>query len=128
MNLIPKLTYGATTIEFTYPPARDNGEAVDAKEKTSVALDGTRWVQVDYYEATRKIVLSFLSDSQITALRTWYENHASKGLKFDWYTDNEDETPTEYELARNSFTPEKVVPVGANAFLWAVTLEFRRVI
>lgn len=128
MNLIPKLVYGATTIEFTYPPAKDNGEAIDAKEKTTVSLDGTRWVQVDYTEATRKVVLSFLSDAQITALRTWYTTHASKGLSFNWYEDKDEAGFEEYELARNSFAPEKVVPVGVNSFLWAVTLEFRRVV
>jgi hypothetical protein len=125
--LIPKLVYGSTTIEFTYPPAQDEGEQIDAKEKQTTALDGTRWVKIDYWEVRRKITLSFLTDAQIAALRTWYLSHASMGYFFRWYEDKALTSYREYQIEKNSFTPAKVVPVGANSFLWEVSLEFRRV-
>lgn len=127
MNLIPKLTYNTTTIEFTYPPAKDDGETIDAKEKQTTALDGTRWVKIDYWEAKRKLTLSFLTDAQIEALRTWYTTHASLGYFFRWYDDKAYPSFREYQLDKNVFNPQKVVPVGVNSFLWQVTLEFRRV-
>jgi hypothetical protein len=127
MTLIPKLVYGTTTIEFTYPPAKDEGESIDAKEKQTTALDGTRWVKIDYWEVRRKITLSFLTDAQIAALRTWYVSHASMGYFFKWYDDKALTSFKEYQIERNSFTPAKVVPVGPNSFLWELTLEFRRV-
>lgn len=125
--LIPKLVYGTTTIEFTYPPKDDQGESIDAKERQTTALDGTRWVKIDYWEAKRRITLSFLTEAQINALRAWYKDHASQGLFFRWYDDKTLTTFREYQIERNSFVPQKVVPVGVREFLWEVTLEFRRV-
>jgi hypothetical protein len=127
MTLIPKLVYGSTTIEFTYPPENDQGEQFDAKEKQTIALDGTKWTKVDYIEVKRKVVLSFLTDAQVTALRTWYTSHASLGYFSKWYEDKGLTSYREYQLDKNAFTAQKVVPVGVRDFLWRVTIEFRRV-
>lgn len=125
--LIPKMEFGATTIEFTYPPEDDQGEQFDAKEKQTVALDGTKWTKVDYIEVKRRITLSFLTDAQVLALRDWYTNHASRGYFSKWYEDKSLPGFKEYQLDKNAFTAQKVVPVGVRDFLWRVTLEFRRV-
>lgn len=129
MNLIPKLIYGTpeTTIEFSYPPAQDDGEQFDAKEKQTVALDGTKWTKVDYIEVRRKLTLSFLTDAQADSLREWYTDHSSLGYFFKWFDDKELPAFTNYQLDKNSLQLSKVVAVGQNAWLWSCVLEFRRV-
>lgn len=127
--LIPKLSYGfpGTTITFTYPPSQDDGEQFDAKEKTTTALNGTRWTFVDYIEVKRKVTLSFLTDSQVEALRTFYLNWASKGEFFAWYDDKDVAQLKNYQLDKNSFTLKKITSNGPTSFLWELTLEMRRV-
>jgi len=126
---IPKLVYGdpEVTIEFTYPPKDDDGEQFDAKEKTTTALDGTRWTLVDYIEVKRRVVLSFLTDAQIEALRTFYVSHASLGGYFKWFEDKDLPSFRTYQLDRNSFQANRITATGPSSWIWECSLDFRRV-
>lgn len=128
-HLIPKLVYGTpeTVIEFTYPPREDDGEQYDAQDRVSVALDGTRWTQLQYIEVKRKVKLAFLTDAQVNALRTFYVNHAAKTLSFKWYEDKDLTSYQTYELQKNAMSFNKITSV-AGGFIWEVTIDLRRVI
>jgi hypothetical protein len=128
-HLIPKLVYGSispTTIALTYPPREDEGEALQVVAKEAESISGLQQVSVSYTEATRKVKLSFLTQSEIDALRTFFVSHGGMGKPFKWYEDKDEADYEWYALASRRFVPKKVVPKGGG-FIWEVDLEFRRV-
>lgn len=130
-HLIPKIEYGSaltTTIEFRYPPAKDDGERYDTKDRVTTALSGKRWTIVDEIEALRSVTLSFLTETEISALRAFFINHAGRGKPFKWFDDKESSEFKWYELNKNELKPRKITSVGASKFIYEVTLELRRIV
>ena len=129
--LIPKIVYGEiveTEIAFTYPPAQDSDEQLDAKDRVAVAISGKRWVVLDSVEVKRRLGFSFLSEAEISALRTFYLSHASRGKPFKYYPDRDLPDYEWFELASGSFQPKRITAVGPNSFIYSLDLEFRRVL
>lgn len=129
-HLIPKIEYGSaitTTIEFTYPPAKDDGERLDTKDRVTTALSGKRWTIVDEIEALRTVTLSFLTQAQLDALKTFFTSHAGRGRAFKYFEDKDNAAFVWYELNKNELKPRKVTSKGG-AFLWEVTLDMRRIV
>lgn len=127
---IPKIEYGGfipTIVNFTYPPEQDGPEKLNAKQNVSVSLSGARQVSVDHVEASRQIRFKMLTESQLTALKTFYLNHAYLGKAFRYFDDNTSMSYTLYEMV-NAFEPRRVAIAGENIYFYELTINLRRVV
>jgi len=115
-------------ILFQYPPVEKNGEILETKSNTSESLSGIRQVSVNYIEANRSLVFSFLSPAIYTLLNTFLSTHALYGESFRYYEDQTLTSYTEYELDKFKVTPRKLAPRGVDTYVWEVPLAFRRVL
>lgn len=129
---IPKITYGGlvpTTVSFTYPPIEKAKERLTPNKKVTASLSGRLQTQINYIEGTRKLEFSHITEAQLAALRSFYENHAVYGKAFRYYDDATALTYVDWELDDNAkFEPKIVAPTGVDTYIYSVTLDLRRVV
>ena len=113
-------------VEFDYPPKEPTGEYLDAKINASESLSGVRQTSLNYIEAIRKLIFSFLSPSVYVLLDSFLRNHALQGNSFRYFEDKTLTTYTDFELSSFKITPKKIASRGENAYVWEVPLDFRR--
>lgn len=127
--LIPKIEYGSptTTITFELPPTGDNiNERNRANARTTISTGGVEQTQWNYNTQEITVNFSFLSESLIGQLRTFFEDHASKGLEFNYYEDKDSVSFNTYTLLRKDFSPKKLFPDDLGGFVYDLRLSMRR--
>lgn len=128
-NFIPRITYSATTINFTYPPEGDpQEEFLRGDVVLSRSNSGVEQLQWNYTEDIWTIKFVWLSATEVGNLRTFFTSWAVKGNTFTFYPSN-DTLGTSYtmSLASHDFNPVRVFNDGAGDFIYDVTMMFRRV-
>lgn len=129
-HFIPKIEYGGfipSIVNFSYPPEVDGPEKLTAKQNVSVSISGKRQVAVDHVEATRQIKFKMLSESEVSALRTFFLSHAYLGKAFRYYDDDTGVDYSLYELT-SGFESKRVAIAGENLYYYELTLSMRRVV
>ena len=128
-NWIPRIVYNAITLNFTSPPEGDPiNERLRKNIKSSISLNGTEQVSWRYNEETITINFRFLTSTEYNSLKTFWDDWASKGKSFDYYTSNDESARGTYVDRTKSFSPSRVVSDGASDFFYDLSLTFRRVI
>jgi hypothetical protein len=133
LNYVPKLIYthpvdGSTTITLTLPPEGDFfPEDKLGVGKLSKSNNGTKQFQYNYTEERNKIQLTFLTETEITALRKLYEDHALKGGSFDYYESEDEVTFITVTLRDKKFNPRRLVK-ETTGFIYDLVLDIERTI
>ncbi len=113
-------------IAFDYPPKEETGEILDSKNTSSESLSGVRQTSLNYIEAIRKPIFSFLTQTIYDSVDTFLKNHALLGNSFRYFEDKTLTVYTEYELATFKTTPKKITGKTATTYVWEIPLDFRR--
>lgn len=112
---------------FTYPPVIDPyGRNTTAVVQEDVSLAGIRQVAYLHSIEVRAITYRFLSSSDITSLKNFFDTHAKLALPFRYFTHATESAYTEYELATFAFEPAPILPKSGD-FLYELSWSFRRV-
>ena len=131
INFIPKIVYGSIpiTIAFDYPPEKDpvNEELQSIGDEAISAAGQEQYVQ-QYVREIFELRFRVLSKTTLDLLRTFFLNHASKGLPFDYYIHSTEAGFQTYTLNKKEFKPTRTSPNGSNDFNYEVRLEIRRVL
>jgi hypothetical protein len=130
---IPKISYGdvsSTDIVFDYPPAKggDGPEEYDVIDHTNYSVSGVRQTSVDRIEAVRKLTFSHVSETILSQMQTFFLSWGYLGKSFKYYEDQSDVAYTIYQIKELKFQPKRILPVGANSFVYEFSLVLRRVI
>lgn len=131
INFIPKISYGSgpTVITFDFPPEKDPvKEELQSVGDEAISANGEEQYIQQYVREIFEINFKMLSKTKLDALRTFFINHASKGLPFDYYVNGTEASFETYTLNKKEFKPKRTSSDGANDFNYQVTLEIRRVI
>jgi len=121
------IAYGFEII-FDYPPIEQDGEQLDPHETVTTSLSGIQQVIVDYIEAYRSPVFSFVSESIKNKIDTFARYHLVLGKTFRYFDDRDSITYIEYESKNRKYSPIKIAPKGENIYVWKMKLEFRRIL
>jgi hypothetical protein len=121
------LTFGYE-VEFDYPPVEDTGENLETKATVSESLSGIKQTSVNYIEGTRKLKFSFLSPALKLLVDSFLSDSAMLGEDFRYYDDKTVDSYVTYSLETLKVAPRKIASRGANAYVWEVPLNFRRVL
>lgn len=115
-------------VSFTYPPEIDDGEQLDAKERRSVSISGLTQVSIDHTEYQRSVKYKFITPTQLTTLKTFFNNHGKLGELFRYYESQEVDSYVSYELLDFGFKSKRLLyKAGVTGFLHDVAMKFRRV-
>jgi len=131
MSLIPKIQFGAlfaSTITFDYPAIDDDGEKISAKITEAESQSGVKQVKLNYIEATRQVNFSFLSESLVGQLQSFYVTHAIYGNAFRYYDDKDLTTYYLYQLDKFELEKKKITAVGPSSFIYSLKISMRRII
>lgn len=132
MHHYPKIQYGGfapTVIKFPYPPTEGTKrETFEYGRKITESLNGTRQVQLNFTEATRKLKFRFLTEADIDALESFFHSFAAKGKAFKYFEDDNSSDFFLYELDQNKLEPKIHNSNGPNSYLYEVDLALRRVV
>ena len=127
----PKIEYGSptTTIIFDLPPSGDNeGERRRASARTTISSSGVEQTQFNYISKEITVNFTFLTESLVVALRTFFDNHASKGKSFEYFVDKDVVSSETYFLKDKTFSPRKLFPDGSGGFVYDLRLTMRRTV
>lgn len=131
LDFIPKIIYGTVpvTITFEYPPEKDPlNEELQSVGDEAISASGEEQFVQNFVREVLTLKFKYLSKTTLDLLRTFFINHASKGLSFSYYTHNTEVTYGTYTLNKKEFKPVRTSPDGSNDFRYEVTLEIRRVL
>ncbi len=127
-NFIPKIEYGSptTTITFTLPPEGDNlKESNRSNIQRSVSGNGTIQFEWNYNEKIISPSFTFLTQSLINSLRTFFTSHALKGKTFKYYEHSDEASFITCTLDKMEFDPKRVIPDGSGGFIYDLTIRMR---
>lgn len=137
MNFIPKIEYIELgtgipkTITFDSPPEADpfNEEYKPSITKTK-SNNGRTQVQFNYMEKLYSLEFIFQSETVKDAVLDFYNNHAIRGGKFDYYPSNDELDYETFSLNTRGFTLGRPIPTGdfSGQFEYDFKLKFERVI
>ncbi len=129
-NLVPQIEYGSptTTITFELPPTGDNlNERNRANARTTISTGGVEQTQWNYNSQEITVNFTFLTQTLIDSLRTFFEDHASKGLEFTYFEDKDvPASANTYTLRQKDFSPKKLFPDDLGGHIWDLRLTMRR--
>jgi len=113
-------------ILFDYPPKEESGEILETKSATSESLSGVQQTSINYIEAKRVVVFSFLTPAIYALMDSFLRNSALLGEDFRYFEDKTSSSYVTYELGKLKVTPKKISPRSSTTYVWEVPLEFRR--
>lgn len=131
MSLIPKIQFGSlfsSTISFDYPPIDDDGEKLTAKITEAESQSGVKQVKLNYIEAQRQVTFSFLSETLVGQLQSFYVTHAILGKAFRYYDDKYLTDYNLYQLDKFELEKKKITAVGPSSFIYSLKISMRRII
>ena len=114
-------------IEFEFPPVEKGSEKLFPQERRSLSLSGISQVSIDHIEGVRALVFSFLSNTLYLQLKAFYDESAVYGISFRYFDDKTLTDYLSYELKNFDWDAKKIAPKGTS-YVWAVPLQFRRVV
>lgn len=126
---IPKIEYGSgpTTITFELPPSGDFlNERNRANARTTISSSGVEQTQWNYNTQEITVNFVFLTQALIDSLRTFFKDHASKGLSFKYFEDKDSPSFETYTLTRKEFSPKRLFPDDLGGFIYDLRLQMRR--
>ena len=130
-NFIPKIIYGdlATEIIFELPPEGDNEkQKINSNSRTTKSTAGVEQTQFNYNEETISPKFVFVPELIKAAYETFFIDHASKGLSFQYFEHEDEVEFITVTLARRSFSPVKVFPDNTGGFIYEFGMTMRRVL
>ncbi len=131
-NFIPEITYdagaGLVTVTLTHPPEADpRGENRKPFKEVATGSTGVRQTNRRYLEETRNIKLTFLSETELNALRTLFDDHASFGGEFSYFESNDEAAFTTVSWD-GDFKPKILTGDGSGGHIYELSLKLRRVV
>ena len=137
MNFIPKIEYTelgtgiVKSFTFDSPPNDDpfNEEYKPSLTRTK-SNNGREQVQFNYMEKLYSLDFIFQSEAVKDAVLDWYNNHAIKGGKFDYYPSSDELDYETFNLDTRGFSLSRPIPVGdfSGAIEYDFKLKFKRVL
>jgi len=137
MNFIPKIEYielgtgVPKTITFNSPPEADpfNEEYTPSITKTK-SNNGRTQVQFNYMEKLYSLEFIFQSEAVKDAVLDFYNNHAIRGGKFNYYPSSDEVDYETFYLNTRGFTLGRPIPTGdfSGSFEYDFKLKFERVL
>ena len=132
-NFIPQIKYpastGATTITLTLPAANDPyGEKREMVGREVRSTNGSTQFAKDYEEQTLKVKLSFITETEATALRTWFDGSAGLKVAFQYFVSSDEAKTGDFILDQNTLDLKRIAPAGSGNFLYETELNLRRVL
>lgn len=113
-------------MDFSYPPRVDDDEQAQAVTRESTSISGVRQTSTDRTEYLRKVTYSFLTATQLGALRTFFDSWGKFGKEFTYYPHVQDTGISYlYSLQDKTFNSKRLFP-KAGDFLYEITFTFRR--
>lgn len=136
MNWLPKIEYIeyqtgiSKTIQFASPPEGDPfNEEFSHKITKTTSSDGTTQVQYNYGEKTYSLEFIFVSESVKNLVESFFNKHAIKGAKFDYYPSSDEPEHETFEIDKKSISFGRPIPSAIEGeFEYNFKLYFRRVI
>lgn len=111
---------------FTYPPVDDdNGKTATAEVKEDTSISGIRQIMYNHTEEVRNIFYRFLTLTETTTLRTFFDTHGKFAYSFRYFTHSTETPYVEYELKTFEFDAKRIFPKGGD-FLYELPLVLRR--
>lgn len=128
--MIPKIAYSSgpeIEIVFELPPSGDNENEVNkASSRTTISSNGTEQTQFNYISKEITLNFTFITQSILDSLRTFFEDHAAKGSSFKYFVDKDSASFETYTLRDKTFSPRKLFPDGSGGFIYDIRLTMRR--
>lgn len=117
-----------TRITFEFPPQGDNlRERVRGNVKRAISTGGKSQHQFNFNESVIAPNFVFVTQALIDSLRTFYEDHASRGFEFKYFESSDEATFFTMELNRFEFQPQRVIPTNTpGEFIHDLSLSLRR--
>ena len=129
-NYKPKISYGSgpTTITFELPPVDDfRNEDLTANARTTTSTGGVDQTQFNYIREKRTIKMSFVSEAIKQQFDTFFKDHGSKGLEFDYFESEDEAAFITVTLDRLSYKPKILFPSDTpNEYVYDFTFVIRR--
>ena len=125
-NYIPKLEYTSApiTITFEFPPDGDNlRERGRANQRTVTSTGGIRQTQFNYNTRLIRPQHTFISQAILDTLRTFFEDHGSRGLEFKYFESSDEVEFFTVTLNSKTFNPVKLFPDSSGGHVWSLNMS-----
>lgn len=135
MNWIPKITYTeintglAKEFIFDSPPEGDPFNE-EYKHKTTVTTSSNGTNQTQYNYGKKVYSLEFIFQSEITkeAVKDFFNNHAIRGGKFNYYPSSDEATYETFEIEGKGVSFKRPIPNGVGGFEYDFKIKMSRTI
>ena len=128
-DFIPKISYGSgpTVITLSLPPEGDPiGESITVNHETVLSNNGTTQTQYNYTDQIYNVNFVFLTSSELSSLRTFFDDWAKLGKVFNYSIHSDSISYVAFYLNSFEFNPKRAIADGSGDFYYDLSLSFRR--
>lgn len=132
-NFIPKIEYielntlVSKSINFDSPPEGDPlNESYEHSTTVTTSNNGQKQYSYNYGRKIYEVEFLYQSEAVKLAVQDFFNNHAVKGGKFNYFIHNDEIEFEEFEITEKDITFSRPIPNGAGDFEYNIKLLMSR--